>query len=147
MRLNSRRDGCSTVWRAIPRLTTLRPTRVAVSIASQLLGVDRVEQYILAEHERINERTARLLQHDGDRLPAGELEHLGDPGVNALGRVLELPMRSLALSIDDIDVVFLAGPVHSDKQARLCGGLIHDPTPPNNSELVDRSVNEQLRMP
>ena len=32
-------------------------------------------------------------------------------------------MESLAISIDDIDVVFLVSPIRSDEQARLCGSL------------------------
>jgi len=99
-----------------------------------LFRIDRIEQYVLSEHERINERSTRLLQHDGDGLTTSELEHFTHPSFNVLGRVFELSVEPLAISIDDVDVVLLVSPIHSDEQARLCGLLVHGSIPSSNGE-------------
>ena len=107
----------------------LSATRVAFAITGKLFWINREEQDLVSEHESMNERSAGLFQHDRDRLPISECQHLCDPSLDFLRRVLEFLVESFAVAIDDIAIMFLVGPVDADEEARLRLLFVHAPTP------------------
>jgi hypothetical protein len=62
---------------------------------------------------------ARLFQHDRDRLAVSECEHFSNPRIDVFGRLLEFPVKALAITIDDVAIMFLIGPVYADKKGQV----------------------------
>lgn len=130
-----RRDSLTEHAGEIPgvRGIVLTAAWVAFAIANQLLGIDGKEQHVFSEHEGMHQWSAGLFQHDGDRLPVRKLEHFCDPLVDRFRGVWNLLMESLAISIDNVAIMFLVGSVDADEQARRVGLLVHDFAPSINT--------------
>ena len=59
----------------------------------------------------MHQGSAGLLEHDRNRPTIGLSEHLGDPSINRLGRMLQLLVRTVSMAIDDVAIMLLIGPI------------------------------------